>query len=559
MKGLGKLFSFGIDLVYVAVFLLSLLILGVSLLTTVVFRQNEQNDLFDFTAENIPLLLLSMVVVFLLMLFVQAAAKNHGKKQNMGLLSFRGGRRQGKKEENGEASLKTDHPAFPWVMMIFGGAISLFLVLVIRGNPTADASQLDEIINQFMEGDYSALEPGEYLDVYPFQIPYVYIGELIAHVVGQSNYLVWQLISVIAVEVILYFLYQITWELFENKTICRIEQILSCGMFVLFVFSTFIYLDVWSIAVQTLAVYWQILYMKRDKIRYEVLAGIGISFACLMKGNSLIALIAMVIMLIVDAVWKWVKHRRGVLKAVLLCVMLGLMTSALSSAVDAYTLHRTGIDEIPTGLPTEAYLAMGMQTAEGKCGWYNGVTRSLYTESGYDTEKTKELALIEIDNAIAEFDNSGRYFVNFYFQKFISQWGDSTCVSMKEMENTERHVEHVSELANSLIFGTGNKILSWVMNVEHSMIYLGMVIYCAAVLWGKRKDKERGRRFSSEEAMIVIFIFGGMLFHEIWEASGRYIMRYYFAMLPLASWGWSFLVEFVLEKGKEAQKRHLAK
>ena len=43
--------------------------------------------------------------------------------------------------------------------------------------------------------------------------------------------------------------------------------------------------------------------------------------------------------------------------------------------------------------------------------------------------------------------------------------------------------------------------------------------------------------FSDGEILMIIFIIGGMIFHKFWEASGRYTMRYYLTMLPLAAEG----------------------
>ena len=601
MKITGKICSAIIYLSYAAVGILSLLVLVVSLVTTVVFRQYEQNDLFDFVADKVPLLLLSLLAVLALILAVEGVVQRRESGQNTAPPAGNGRARRvfagnakdpeagnggcGQTAESQSAGQsprgEQEHAPFPWVMLLAAGAVSLFLVLTIRGLPTADAKTLDEIVNQFREGDYSALlNKGGYLDVYPFQIFYVYIGEVLALLFGQSNYIVYQLLNVAAIEFELYFLYQIAWELFGSRRICRVMQVLSCGAFCLFVFATFIYQDVWSLAVQTGALYLQILYMKRGRIRYEVGSGACIAFAYLLKGNSLIALIAMVLLLLVDAVWK----RRSILISLLLCAMLAAMTFGASAALDVYTVNRTGIDRMPEGMSSIAYIAMGMQTAEGKCGWYNGFTVNTYSESGYDMELTNELAMEAIRESIGEFRNSGRYFVNFYYQKFISQWGDPTCVSMREMENTSRHTGELSALQNSLIFGVGGDILQWVMNVFHSMIYLGMVIYTGCVIFRRRKaghsadpdaaaaqaaqkagscsgaggictEGHKEHLFTAEEALLLIFIFGGMLFHELWEASGRYTMRYYLTMLPLAAWGISALTEWMEQSFKKISGR----
>ena len=201
---------------------------------------------------------------------------------------------------------------------------------------------------------------------------------------------------------------------------------------------------------------------------------------------------------------------------------------------------------MPEGVPSAAYFAMGMEETEGKYGWYNGRNVGLFRDAGYDREQTVLDARETMKASIGEFQNSKRYLIRFYAGKFLSQWGDPTCVSMREMEETRRHTGELPKLVDSLIFGTGSRILQWGMNVTHSLIYLGLTIYLLSVIGAalRRKQKlgmlaqeHRLRTVSSPEILLVLFLVGGMLFHQIWEASGRYTMRYYLTMLPLAAWG----------------------
>jgi hypothetical protein len=43
--------------------------------------------------------------------------------------------------------------------------------------------------------------------------------------------------------------------------------------------------------------------------------------------------------------------------------------------------------------------------------------------------------------------------------------------------------------------------------------------------------------------LILILIFGGILFHEFWEGSSRYAMRYYIYWLPYAAFGMKKVLE----------------
>lgn len=570
LRQLAIYFSYGL------LCILSVITLFFSFATVIRFRQYEQNDLFDIVRDHVPLLLLSMAVVLVLMRIVlkwMTRGRSRSESSSRSESWTWSGSEQGKSGER---------PSFPWPMLLVAGGMSLFLVLVIRGNATNDALQLDEIMQAFSRGDYSSLQEGGYLFVYPFQVTYVLIGQVIQALCGPSNYLVYQLLNVVSILCNLYFLYQITWELFHDRRICAVMQLLSMGCWFYYVFATFIYADLWSFAVQSAAFLLEIRYLNRRRLRDIIGAGICIAAATLLKTNCYVALIAMVLILLMDAVRAAVSATAGkeasgtassesvaasgdtvgnassesvapsenaeasgnsagalILRAVLIGAMFVVLTKGAQSAVNLGTARAAGIEKMPEGVPSAAYFAMGMEETEGKYGWYNGRNVGLFRDAGYDREQTVLDAKETMKASIGEFQNSKRYLIRFYAGKFLSQWGDPTCVSMREMEETRRHTGELPKPVDSLIFGTGSRILQWGMNVTHSLIYLGLTIYLLSVAGAALRKKQylHLRTVSEPEILLVLFLVGGMLFHQIWEASGRYTMRYYLTMLPLAAWG----------------------
>ena len=586
LRQLAIYFSYGL------LCILSVITLFFSLATVIRFRQYEQNDLFDIVRDHVPLLLLSMAVVLVLMRIVlkwMTRSESRSRSENRSR-----GRSERWTRSVSEQGKSGERPSFPWPMLLAAGGMSLFLVLVIRGNATNDALQLDEIMQAFSRGDYSSLQEGGYLFVYPFQVTYVLIGQVIQALCGPSNYLVYQLLNVVSILCNLYFLYQITWELFHDRRVCAVMQLLSMGCWFYYVFATFIYADLWSFAVQSAAFLLEIRYLNRRRLRDIIGAGICIAAATLLKTNCYVALIAMILILLMDAVKAAVSAAAGkeasgtassesvaasgntvgnapsensaasensapsenaassgnaggsgnsavalVLRAVLIGAMFVVLTKGAQSAVNLGTARAAGIEKMPEGVPSAAYFAMGMEETEGKYGWYNGRNVGLFRDAGYDREQTVLDAKETMKASIGEFQNSKRYLIRFYAGKFLSQWGDPTCVSMREMEETRRHTGELPKLVDSLIFGTGSRILQWGMNVTHSLIYLGLTMYLLSVAGAVLRKKQylHLRTVSEPEILLVLFLVGGMLFHQIWEASGRYTMRYYLTMLPLAAWG----------------------
>ena len=208
MRVLNFLRQLAIHLSYGLLCILSVITLFFSLATVIRFRQYEQNDLFDIVRDHVPLLLLSMAVILVLMRIV---LKCMTRSMTMGESRSRSeSRSKNETRSRNEQGKSGERPLFPWPMLLAAGGMSLFLVLVIRGNATNDALQLDEIMQAFSRGDYSSLQEGGYLFVYPFQVTYVLIGQVLQALCGPSNYLVYQLLNVVSILCNLYFLYQIT-------------------------------------------------------------------------------------------------------------------------------------------------------------------------------------------------------------------------------------------------------------------------------------------------------------------------------------------------------------
>ena len=66
------------------------------------------------------------------------------------------------------------------------------------------------------------------------------------------------------------------------------------------------------------------------------------------------------------------------------------------------------------------------------------------------------------------------------------------------------------------------------MNQYQSFIFIGVFLWIIFNYW-RKKDLE--------DQVLLLTIFGGFLFHMLWEAKGRYILPYFVMMLPMAAIG----------------------
>ena len=488
----------------------STLVLGISIVTTIYYDYGCDNDWPHYGRENILLLLLLCVGV----VFVFMVLKKRGVfKQKRGPLLFG---------------------------LIYCAVYCLMLILSIRPLPVNDSKTLDDIINAFMLGDYSSLINKEgYLYIWPFQLGYVAFGQMMCTVFGIGNYIAWDLVQLLSILITVYLLYQMAWEFFGDREVCSVMAVLSAGMLFFYNYVTYIYGDILSMAPQTIALFLEILYMKRKKMRYGIGAGVAIAIAIMLKTNCEIALIGLVLMLMMNLVSSDAKKTSLIKTALIVIVMLGL-TFGIKNVVNSYYCSVTGLDSIPTGSPAVSHIAMGMQESELEDGWYNGYNYHVFAENGYDTYATKAAAIENIKETLSVFAHRPLHAGRFFLRKFLTQWADSVCVSTHNLDLVNRHHDNPTWLAGFLVSGFGSTMMQWVMNVYMTICYLGVVIYLICVL--------RNGNVSDSEMLILILIFGGIVFHEFWEGSSRYAMRYYVYWIPFAAFGMKKLLDYIGEK-----------
>jgi len=288
-------------------------------------------------------------------------------------------------------------------------------------------------------------------------------------------------------------------------------------------------------------------------VSYGIGAGVAIAIAIMLKTNCEIALIALVMMLILnliqrknifeseyavnisnegDRIWK----TRVIMSLVIILVMIALIFG-VKGLVNAYYCNVTGLDSIPTGNPSVSHIAMGLQESELEDGWYNGYNYHVFAENGFDTEATKVAAIENIKETLSDFAHRPLHAGRFFLRKFLTQWADSVCISTHNLDLVNRHHDNPTWLAGFLVSGFGSTIMQWVMNVYMTICYLGVVIYLISVL--------KNKKVSDSEMLVLILIFGGIVFHEFWEGSSRYAMRYYVYWIPFAAFGIKRLLGYI--------------
>ena len=424
---------------------------------------------------------------------------------------------------------KTDAEKLLKITLSIAGTISLLAILLFRSIAKCDSEFVSNAAVQFLENNYEAFSQGQYLYMYPFQIGVTALLEAIYRIFGVHNYIVFQLLNLICILSIVKVLCQIGRELFGEE-VYRIELVLSMGLFPLFLLATFVYGDYIGLFFAIHGIAAIIQFLKREKWKDILIASVWLMCGVIVKNNVNVFVIAAVITLLLYAVLNqkyW---------TIAWAVGLAIVAQMGLGAVKLIYEWRMG-QAIPSGIPKIAWIAMSMQeTVDGgsASGWYNGYNWSVFADSGYDTAIATSVCKEVLKERFCYFLHHPQNAVSFFFDKFSSQWNEPTFMSLQTNEWYSRNCEPQSSFAIFLLYGTGRIVLTELMNVYHFLIMSGAAIG----LWLQRKE------WSLEKAYLILNIFGGVLFHMLWEAKARYVLCYFVLLLPLAAVG----IQYVLLK-----------
>lgn len=407
------------------------------------------------------------------------------------------------------------------VALIWAVCISLFIILLFRVRVACDSGHLNDIAIDFLSGNYSPLTRG-YLLYYPHQLGMIGLMQVIYYIFGIENFTVMQLLNVISIFSVVYYLHRITEEMFHSLQIRVILSSLCIGLLPLYFYSTFIYGDIPGLGFAVPAIYYAIRYLNTQRQLYIIPTVLCTTLAIVLKSNNSIILVAILLVLLLH--FLNTKSFYNFLFAILLLFVPFLANAGINS----YYANVSGLNTIPSGLPKIAWVAMGLQENEYiENGWYNGYNTNIYADNNYDLDATTHACITSIQKSINYFISEPKSGLHFFYKKFISQWNDPGYQAQITVEWYSRHRDDHSNLALYLIYGNGRLLVEDIMNLYHFMILLGGSIFAYYNLKNK----------NLANTLLSLCVFGGYFFHLIWEAGGRYGLGYFVMCVPMAAWG----------------------
>lgn len=386
-------------------------------------------------------------------------------------------------------------------------------------SPYGDQAQVYGAAMCFNSGNYINLSPGGYLDIYPHQLGYVAFLQILFKITGSNSYFMVQVINCLFIAGTIFTLCLLLDDLTDKAAVQIVGTSLAILLLPLYLYASLLYGDVPSYLFSLLFLHHFVKGLKNGRSIYLILCVPEIALAVLFKKNSVIMLLAAVIVLTVHSL---VTKRRSL---ILLLLALCLLPVSLPKLVEAYYSNVSGY-EVSGGIPAISWIAMGT-LEEGCPGWFNNYPVPAYYEAGYDRQLASEMALEKLGERLHYFKEDPIYAVSFWKRKISTQWNDPFFYSYGIIFTDETTPHGLT----GFIIGHSSGIMV-LLSLLQNIIYSGAFIYFIS-----RKDKTNVYMLLPE-----VCILGEFLFSMIWEANSRFIIPYYIIMIPLACMGWNHLL-----------------
>lgn len=442
------------------------------------------------------------------------------------------GRRKGIADKINQKKLLTG-------LLIFAYAFGALWIMLSHSYPVADRNNVSLAAASFLRDDYTMLEFGQYIFVYPYQLFYVAFLELCYYLVGNEYYFFPQMINAVVVMFICYHLYRLTGELFEEEDTSGNVLLLLFGALAMFFYTTYVYGNLPGLVFSIWALRRLTDYIKYNRLSSGIMAVILIAIGVLFKKNFMIFLLAMAITLFLSFLQQ--KKRMYLVMIVLLFTVRALLNWGL----DRYYENRSGL-EIGDGQPMLASLAMGLQEDEDAPGWHNGFDINIFIESEYDPVVTKEKAKDNIYGSLHRMKEDPLAAAGFFLKKTVTQWCEPTYQSLWDSNCADNHTMKLSKLTQNIYSGKINGFLLLFMDVFQSLIW-GLSLFC---IWYRRK------KLRPIQLSLVMILAGGFVFQLFWEAKAQYNLPYMMIMLPFAAGGLHDIYQAVQNRWQAEEKDH---
>lgn len=418
------------------------------------------------------------------------------------------------------------------IVCILSAIISFLWIFNSKTEPFSDQLLICYYANDFNHGDYSALQRGGYVALYPQQLGMITLLRFLFYFFGTENYMAFKCLSAASVPLLVFSGCKVVRILSDDNVKAEIYYLLSVLFcFPMYVYTSFVYGDLISTSICMFSVWMFLSCIKKIHWGKLLSFGISIGIAVQLRKNVLILVAALGIVVLVKLLfgkcWK--------------CFIVGvtLVFGVLFFHLAIWWGYHDVRPDDATAIPASLFISMGLNDDYGHPGWYNDYHYATFKELDYDTQAANAKAFGDLQLYFDYFMREPDKMVDFFVRKMNSQWNAPMyqCIVM----NSSIVDKQPALIQNIYQFGRVEQLIEFYMKVYQLLLY-GGILFLLAV--------ERKNYFRIEKYVLLIAVYGGFLFSMIWEAKTRYIFPYLLMQLPYMAIGIKEIVNMLEKKIK---------
>ncbi len=433
--------------------------------------------------------------------------------------------------------------SLPWCTAVFLGlvfAAGSLWVASISALPRADSRGCFNVALALSKNQIPALD---YYRRYPFQIGYTLyceifmrlFGENCTHKIGYAN----ALFLTLSYAAIL----TITWNSKRSKRLQLYTIALSALCLQPIFYCTFIYGNLPGLAFALWGVVFAQNWILRQKWGFLPAAAVCCALAVVLKPNYWIVAVAALMVLFLYCLST--RRFRQLLLVALLAVLPLLFTTVVQVSFEARTGQQFG-----KGTPQSAWLAMGLQEGSRAAGWYNQFTSYVMDQSGFDPQLADQKSQLAIRERLAVFAADPGYGFSFFHNKMVSQWGETTFESLwgnKILKFTKDPPVYVQRLLREDPLSFIERFMDGYTTLVYLAFAIGLVVFAFK---GRQENRPWAEAFGF--SALAVTLFGGFLYHMLFEAKSQYLFIYLPMMIPFAALALSSLSALSFTRARAA-------
>lgn len=350
--------------------------------------------------------------------------------------------------------------------------------------------------------------------------------EMLFRILGEADYHVIQIVFVLLNVAGIYCIYGILKEVSGRLAVVAMGTLLAGSCMASVFYASWVYGEIPWVFCSLFSAWMLVRYIKYGKTGSLVGIVTALTLGTLLRKNTLVLVVAYCM---VGAVRIFSKWDRRLLISLVLALALPLL--CYQGIYKMYEM-RSGMEH-SRGLPTSAYLYLGMEEIGGRYGWYYSDCWAQYYATDCNTEQSDQIYREMMQERMQAMKAQPGYLRGFYQGKLLSQWNVPTYQSLYfNFNHGDVYHEKLAALGDRLSGDLFDSVVRMADRLQF-IIYLGCLFY---FIFCVRKDSE------ITQHLLAVAVIGGFLFSIFWEAKARYMYAYYMMMFPLAALGYGEII-----------------